>query len=355
MGNERTKLRRPRHLTSRPVTIAKAVHTEALDHALGLVDTICHLAGTDSLIGPEDTLLRRAILERDTPYLFELMVRSFSLQGISDRAAWSFMEKHEPVTWQGLQLANRRPPACSKLRGYWTFSGCGYRKDARICAEPAILLKCSVPGHALRNGRLNQMVHSLFFFIRDVMNGDLVEWIDRSLAHANFGKGRERHERMRRALIEPLSNIYGVSDKILNMTLAEILLAAPPSKSLWLETGASMIAIDTLVHNFFCRTGITSRLGVDHVYGPACYSENGCADVVRTLARRIDARQFNAAYPKSFPRFVQHAIWRYCAQSELNVCNGNNIDDRFRCLYKGCTLYHRCSRVALHHTTQVKE
>jgi hypothetical protein len=75
-------------------------------------------------------------------------------------------------------------------------------------------------------------------------------------------------------------------------------------------------------------------------YGTACYSPNGCADIVRKIARRINARQFNLDYPE-IPRFVQHAIWRYCAQSELNVCNGNNIDDRFRCENKGCPLFYR--------------
>lgn len=153
--------------------------------------------------------------------------------------------------------------------------------------------------------------------------------------------------RMRHALIEPLRNIYGVSDKVLNMTLADILLAAPASMPLWRETGSSMIAIDTLVHNFLSRTGITHRLGGEHTYGSACYSENGCADIVRRIARRIDARRFNPDYPRSFPRFVQHALWRWCAQSELNVCNGNNIDDGSRCRNGNCALFRRCDRAPL--------
>jgi hypothetical protein len=39
------------------------------------------------------------------------------------------------------------------------------------------------------------------------------------------------------------------------MTLSGILLAAPDDRPLWIEVGASMIAIDTLVHNFLVRTG----------------------------------------------------------------------------------------------------
>jgi hypothetical protein len=41
------------------------------------------------------------------------------------------------------------------------------------------------------------------------------------------------------------------------------------------------------------------------------------------LAERIDAREFNPAFPASFPRLVQSAIWRFCSNSNFNVCNGN--------------------------------
>ncbi|WP_354101123.1 hypothetical protein [Bradyrhizobium sp. RT5a] len=307
------------------------------------MDTICRLAGADDLIGQGTGRLQQAIVDGDTPYLFEHLVESFSLQGISDRAALTYMENHDRPSWRDLQQATSRPPACPKLRGYWTFCGCGYRKAARTCAEPGALAECSVPRPALRNGRLNQMTYSLFFFIRDVTDGNLIDWIDRSLAQASLGT-KNRAYRMRHALIEPLRNIYGVSDKVLNMTLADVLLAAPASKPLWRETGFGMIAIDTLVHNFLSRSGIIHRLGHEHSYGSACYSTNGCADIVRRIARRIDAKQFNLEYPTNFARFVQHAIWRYCAQSELNVCNGNNIDDDLRCQNGNCALFRCCDR-----------
>lgn len=314
---------------------------------MGLVDTVCRLAGADDLIGPGIGRLTQAILDRDTPYLFEHLVGSFSLQGISDRAALTYMENHDRPTWQDLQRANSQPPACPKLRGYWTFCGCGYRKNARACAEPELVSNCSVPRPALRNGRLNQMTYSLFFFIRDVTDGNLVDWIDRSLAQASLGTAKNRAYRMRHALIDPLRNIHGVSDKVLNMTLADVLLAAPEGKPLWRETGGGMIAIDTLVHHWLIRSGITQKLGHEHAYGTACYSADGCADIIRRIARRIDANQFNPDYPRYFPRWVQHSLWRWCAQSELNLCNGNNIDDDFRCRNVNCALFRRCDRVPL--------
>ncbi len=65
------------------------------------------------------------------------------------------------------------------------------------------------------------------------------------------------------------------------------------------------------------------------------------------LADRIDARAFNRAFPNCFPRFVQNAIWRYCAQHGLNVCNGNQIDDRHRCRNIYCRIYSSCDRIQL--------
>jgi hypothetical protein len=74
------------------------------------------------------------------------------------------------------------------------------------------------------------------------------------------------------------------------MTLSGILLAAPEDFPVWVEVGASMIAIDTLVHNFLHRTGILNRFDADHAYGIACYRPGGCASIIETVAEQIDAR-----------------------------------------------------------------
>ena len=59
---------------------------------------------------------------------------------------------------------------------------------------------------------------------------------------------------MRAALIEPLKEVYGVSDKVLMMTLSQLLVGASGSRRHWFEVGGSMIAVATLVHNFLHRT-----------------------------------------------------------------------------------------------------
>ena len=108
-----------------------------------------------------------------------------------------------------------------------------------------------------------------------------------------------------------------------------------------------MIAVDTLVHNFLHRTGILHRFDADHPYGPACYRPNCCAQIIETVAGEIDARQFDRRFPTTFPRFVQFAIWRYCSQQGLDVCNGNQIDDRKPCENVECALYPGCDLITL--------
>jgi hypothetical protein len=232
------------------------------------------------------------------------------------------------------------------------FHGCRYEKVSRTCAEPDHIGGCPLPSHDLRNGHLNQAAYSLFLFIRDLVDGDLIGWIDAQLAAADGPPGPDRLSRMAAALIEPMREIYGVSDKVLSMALSSLLLGAPNKMGLWIEVGGSMIAIDTLVHNLLHRTGILARFNATHLYGAACYRPGGCADIIAAVAQRIDARQFNPAFPATFPRFVQHAIWQYCAQNGLDVCNGNRINDSRRCGNLACRVRPMCDRVVLRRSTE---
>ena len=182
--------------------------------------------------------------------------------------------------------------------------------------------RCPVPKHRLRNGRLNQTAYSLYLFLRDIADCDLVNWIDAQLSQvaAIHASGPNYITAMRESLLGPLRHIYGVADKVLAMALASILLAAQDARTHWHETGGSMIAIDSLVHNFLHRSGILTELGAMHPYGPRCYAKNGCADIIETISSRIDARQFNKSFPAHFPRYLQFALWRWCSMDALNVC-----------------------------------
>lgn len=324
----------------------------AINHVVRLIHAVCGLAGSPNLIDEIRAELRAdkvraAIRNRHIGPVFDWLIAAVSYQGISDQVAHEYMEKHGRATWRQIEQGLDRSASCPKLKSYWHFHDCRYDKISRTCAEPDHIRCCPLPKHDLRNGRLNQIAYSLFLFIRDVADGDLVSWIDRQLQAANDPPGPDRLARMRASLIEPLREVYGLSDKVLTMALSCILLGAPKKMSLWIEVGASMIAIDTLVHNFLHRTGILHRCDAKHAYGLACYRSGGCVDIIQAVADHIDARQFNPAFPKVFPRFVQHAIWRYCSLSGFDICNGNRIDDSRRCENKDCRVRLMCDRVAL--------
>jgi hypothetical protein len=137
------------------------------------------------------------------------------------------------------------------------------------------------------------------------------------------GEGETAQER----LIGPLRHVYGISDKILTMTLSGLLLGASDGHPSWFAIGKDMIAIDTLVHNFLHRSGILENCGAQHGYGVGCYAKGGCADIIHAIAAQIDARAFNANFPSIFPRFVQHAIWRW----SMAILSSTDLHDLIAC------------------------
>jgi hypothetical protein len=294
--------------------------------------------------------LDQAVAQGRTPPIFDWLLTTFSFQGISDRVAREYMERHGIASWAAMESSLRTSTSCRKLDSYWDYEGCRYDKGSLTCSEPDHIDRCPVPRPRLRNGRLNQTAYSLFLFVRDLAGGDLIGWIDSQLAAATGSSNAEREAVRQEALLGPLRNVYGVSDKVLTMALSGLLIGARDHRSVWFETGKAMIAIDTLVHNFLIRTGILDGCGIPHAYGAGCYGRGGCAEVIRTVAGRIDARSFNPKFPPAFPRFVQHAIWRFCAADGLNLCNANRIDDRKPCQITYCYLHQKCDRKPLKST-----
>jgi hypothetical protein len=327
--------------------------SDTLDRAKALVRTVGTVAGSISFLDEIDAEAEQAGLVRavsigQTPPIFDWLLATFSYQGISDEVARGYMERHGKANWSSLDAGLETAPSCPKLRGYWAYEGCRYDKGSSTCSEPEHIDLCPVPRPRLRNGRLNQMAYSLFLFVRDLANGDLIGWIDRQLATVASGASEENLEAARQeALIGPLRNVYGVSDKVLTMALSALLIGARSERPLWFETGKAMIAIDTLVHNFLHRTGILQGCGKPHAYGTACYRPGGCAEIIKAISNGIDARSFNPRFPVDFPRFVQHAIWRFCAADGLDLCNGNRIDDRKACQITYCYLHKKCQRKSL--------
>ena len=84
------------------------------------------------------------------------------------------MNRYGVLTWAAIATDLAGQPSCPKLQSYWHFHDCGYRKISRTCNEPEHFSACPLPLRPLRNGRLNQTAYALFFFIRDLADGDLV-------------------------------------------------------------------------------------------------------------------------------------------------------------------------------------
>jgi hypothetical protein len=194
----------------------------AIDHAVRVVHGVCCLAGSPSLINDIRAELRAdgiatAIRRHDTATLFDWLVASLSYQGMSDQVAAEYMEHHGHGQWHDIDAKVATCPTCPKLKSYWHYNGCRYDKISRTCSEPDHIDACPLPSHQLRNGRLNQMAYSLFLFVRDVAEGDLVGWIDRQFQSADDRASPNRLAQLREAVIGPLREVYGVSDKVLTM------------------------------------------------------------------------------------------------------------------------------------------
>ena len=327
------------------------VSEEDRAYAINTVETVTWLAGRPDYFDElgeagKDHDLFGSISRSGSSRVFDWLMAAMSYQGISDAVARSYMATHERP--RRVKIARGvKSSSCPLLKSYWHFHGCGYRKTAQTCAKPNLMTSCSLPVHDFRNGNLNQLAYSLFLFIRDVAGGDLVGWIDRRLAEAAIGPAESRPNRLRQAIIEPLTGLHGASHKVLSMALSDLLLIGRRRNPLWAEAAVGLIAVDTLVHNFLVRTGILARAGADHAYGPQCYGPAGCASLLSMLSESIDARQFNPGFPKTFPRYIQHAIWGYCSGEGLSVCNGNSVDDQKRCQNRACRIYIHCDRIKL--------
>jgi hypothetical protein len=201
-----------------------------------------------------------AITRRNTGVIFDWLINAVSFQGISDAAASSYLNAHERIASLDIEAALARKPSCTKLRGYHRLFDCGYRKGTDRCNEPDHKPGCPLPRHDLRNGGLNQAAYSLHLFMRDVALGDFVGWIDYQLRRTSAKNFAARPSVLLSPIVAPMAHIYGIGWKTLNMSMATLLLGGDAERAEWIAAGASMIAVDTLVHNWLHRTGILKAI-----------------------------------------------------------------------------------------------
>lgn len=323
-----------------------------------LIDTICERNkdfGKDMLKYHKDI---RAILNssktnnQKTRELFPRLMHLFSYQGISDERADRYIEDHGDITFMQItrslnKYKKENGKLCSKLQNFDSFVDCGYKKTSETCNNPYMFSRCPVPCHDLRTGILNQKAYSFYFFLRDKCQGDIISYVD-NIINSHMGEsvsddpGTDAVIGACDEIIGNFVEIYGVANKLANMALAEPFMLYRENPR-WKLVGQSMIAIDSLVHNFLHRTGILEAYDAEHKYrGDDCATK--CTSVLQALSKEIDASKFDKSYPKYFPRFVQVSIWSYCHK----ICNGNRIDDKQPCaLGDECVVSNLCAKVPL--------
>ena len=332
------------------------METDQQENAIiDMVKKICWLSPDASVIEFEDASEIRNILQgnisnhRKTQRLFLPMMEALSFQGIGDAVVLRYQQAHGSISFHDILKAICRQRRkchflCEKLSSFETFKGCGYQKSQPKCNNLGGLFDCPLPTHDLLKGVLNVKAYSFYLYIRDVCRGDMISHFDR-IIQAHWKDDRSGTGDAKEAVIKDFTRIFGVGDKLANMTLS-VVLAADPDNQPWVSVGQSMVAVDSLVHNFLHRSGILKFYNRCHPYGPRCSKD--CLWVLDRIIHQIDAREFNQSYPKYFPRFIQYSIWRFCTLEVHAICNGVNINDANPCQRDDiCPVYDLCQHIPL--------
>ena len=159
------------------------------------------------------------------------------------------MARHGNVTWAQIEVALAPIATAESYMGIGRLPIVGIRKARRLVPSQIISYVPPAP-HDLRNGRLNQTGYSLFLFIRDVAGGDLVVWIDQQVApHLPAATSRPRGHRWSTRS----DRVYGISDKVIAMALATLLMGAGAGRPGWFDVGASSLSSIPSFTTFWCE------------------------------------------------------------------------------------------------------
>ena len=116
---------------------------------------------------------------------------------------------------------------CEKLESFEKYKACGYQKAKLKCNNQEMIEKCPVPKHVLLKGVLNIKAYSFYFYVKDQCQGDLLTHFDDIIAkHFNPGDGSGLVE-AKNHLITDFTKVFGVGQKLANITLSYLLCADP--------------------------------------------------------------------------------------------------------------------------------
>jgi hypothetical protein len=93
------------------------------DYAVRLLHRVCCLAGDPEFLarrrGGGRNSIAAAIERHNSARIFNWLMQALSYQGIADRVADDYMQRHGKARWTSIKASLARKPSCPKLDGYW--------------------------------------------------------------------------------------------------------------------------------------------------------------------------------------------------------------------------------------------
>lgn len=133
-------------ITDEGLEVVEKVSEAAWPHTEDVVWSMLLFVGDDYVTQTRDYAresgLAQAVAVRDTAHIFDWPVTMAQYQGLSDHAADRYLIGNGIAKWNDLAEASASGPGCPRLRCYWSFDGCGYRKEAGTCCPPQHLPVC---------------------------------------------------------------------------------------------------------------------------------------------------------------------------------------------------------------------
>jgi hypothetical protein len=119
-----------------------------MQRATSLIERVCDIAAPRNYLAETREYLVNAgivaaVANHDTPALFRWLMEIISHQGIADRIARDYLDRHGRVQWADVEEGLRRPDPCPKLATYWTLR-LRLPQIGTSCAVPR-LPHCIVP------------------------------------------------------------------------------------------------------------------------------------------------------------------------------------------------------------------
>src|ERR1700687_4327305 len=100
--------------------------TDVDEYSIRLALNVCQMAGDFDYVSSARRGLRKAgivdaVRSHDTATLFDWLLRNVSLQGVSDRAALTYLRLHGSPAWSDIECTLLGKHRCPKLLDHWHF------------------------------------------------------------------------------------------------------------------------------------------------------------------------------------------------------------------------------------------